>query len=137
MTRIGILLLALTLFGCQTNPQIFSEYRYAAYSWVGGNVNDMVTAWGEPTDASSMASSSQPGFKQWKLSDKKRGTRENSVGAGSFTKHACDTIAYYDVYGKIIEIDVQRSKNCDEVYAEQLDAMLRPGTPPPPNGETG
>jgi hypothetical protein len=136
MKRLGILFLAVALFGCQTNPQIFSEYRYAAYSWVGGDIDDMVAAWGEPSDASSLATSKQPGHKHWDLRDTKRGTREYTVGGGSFTKYACDTIAYYDVYGKIIEIDVKRSKNCDEVYADQLESMLRPGTPPPPNGET-
>ena len=128
MNRLAILFLALLVYGCTTSGSRIVEYRYVAYSWTGGNIEEMIEAWGTPKAGYEVATAEQPGRARWRAFSRV-GARE----APGY-RYFCDTVATFDTNGEITEIDIRRSDSCHRYYKD-LDAMLRPGVkPPPPKG---
>jgi len=130
MNRLAILFLALLVYGCTTSGSRIVKYRYVAYSWTDGNIEEMIEAWGTPNAGYEVATAEQPGRARWRAFSR-GGSGE--VG-GSGVRYSCDTIAIFEVSGKITEIDILNSNSCHRYY-KNLDSMLRPGVkPPPPKG---
>jgi len=116
----------LLLYGCETGGSRIVEYRYVAYSWTGGNIDEMIEAWGTPKAHYSRATATKPGSARWRVFSKVSG----GDGSGGY-RYFCDTIATFDAEGMITNIDIRRSEACHRYYKD-LGSMLRPGIKPPP-----
>ena len=127
MKLLSLLVFGLMLYGCATEAPRIVKYRYVAYSWTDGSIDDMIEAWGNPNKAYKKASEDEPGFARWRVFSR-LGSRE---GSGGGYRYFCDTIAVFGEDGKITEIEIRHSDSCGRYYKD-LDSMLRPGVAPPP-----
>ena len=127
MKLLTLLVCGIILYGCATEAPRMDKYQYAAYSWTGGSIDDMVETWGEPNKGYRRASVDEPGFARWRVFSKLGNPRES----GGVTRYFCDTIASFGEDGKIEQIRVRHSDSCGRYY-EDLDSMLRPGVAPMP-----
>jgi len=125
MIRLAALLAALVLVACDTNPPRIDDYRYVAYSWTGGNIDDMVAAWGEPNRGNEAATDENPGLARWRYFSR--------AGEGmGHHRYFCDLIVRYEPTGTISEIVIVRSDHCGSYYGDRIRSLLRPGVKPPP-----
>ena len=125
MYRLTALLIALLLAACDTNPPRIDDYRYVAYSWTGGNIDEMLAAWGEPNRGSGKAEDGHPGHARWRYFSR--------AGEGmSHHRYFCEMIAHYDSTGTLAEIEIIRSDHCGTLYGDRIRSLLRPGVKPPP-----
>ena len=126
MKNLATLLLAAFLCGCATDAPRVVEYRYVAYSWTGGNISDMIEAWGTPRAGHDEATPTTPGYARWRVFSRTGG---GGNGDGRI-RYFCDTIARFGMDGTIWEIDIRQSEYCHRYYKD-LSSMLRPGVKPP------
>lgn len=130
MKSIGLLVLAIMLFGCATDASRIDKYRYVAYSWVNGNIDEMIDAWGKPNRDYDKASENKPGLARWAVF-----SRAGNIEDGPAVRYHCDMTATFGNDGTIIDIRIRHSNSCHRYYKD-LDSMLRPGVKPPPEGTT-
>ena len=133
MKTLATLLLGAVLCGCATDAPRIVEYRYVAYSWTGGNISDMIEAWGTPRAGHDEATAATPGHARWRVFSRTGGGGSGSGSGG--IRYFCDTIARFDMDGTIYEIEIRQSDNCDRYYRD-LGSMLRPGVKPPTSTES-
>ena len=127
MKLLALLACGMMVYGCATEGPRVVKYRYVAYSWTDGNIDDMIEAWGKPNRGFREASKDEPGFARWRVFSRIGG----GAGSGGGYRYFCDTIAIFGGDGKIAEIDIRHSDSCGRYYKD-LDSMLRPGVAPPP-----
>ena len=125
MFRLAALFATLALVACETNPPRIDDYRYVAYSWTGGNIDEMFAAWGEPNRGNQGATARSLGSAKWRYFSR--------AGEGmSHHRYFCEMVAHYDTTGKIVEIEIIRSDHCGTHYGDRIRGLLRPGVKPPP-----
>jgi len=121
MKKITLPLIMVLVCGCATDASRIIEYRYVAYSWTDGNINDMIEAWGTPQGGYKEATDSYPGYARWRAFSRVGGAED-----GSGIRYHCDTIARFGADGTITKIEIRASDHCQRYYKD-LDSMLRPG----------
>ena len=127
MNRLALLIAILILAACDTNPPRIDDYRYVAYSWTGGNIDEMIAVWGKPNREHEPATAGAPGKARWRSF-----SRVGTGGTGESYRYFCEMIARFDEAGSISEIEIVRSQHCRTLYGEGIRDMLRPGVKPPP-----
>lgn len=100
------------------------NYRLAAMSWVGADIQEMLAAWPNPNRKCGSNRQVEARCARWKH------TGGTAGYWGSAVSHDCDTVAHYDVAGTVTDIDVNESRRCDDRYGEQLVVMNRGPTSP-------
>jgi hypothetical protein len=98
-----------------------SEFHKAAVSWVGAQVNDMITRWGEPTNLYIEATDERDGLARWRSTNN---TAASGPGMGAGTRYyTCIAEARYGTDGVITKVDTV-SSNCDKLFDEDHMANL-------------
>ena len=116
--RYLILFVAMFAFvGCSSNMEQTDKYRFAANSWAGGNIEEMVNAWGTPNAGFLPAKDGEDGVAGWSV----RSTQVAVAADGYY----CSTLVYFDASGTITSIDVRRSRSCQQYYRNQFECMTR------------
>ncbi len=131
MIRLAAVFALLSLAACDTNPPRIDDYRYVAYSWTGGNIDEMIAVWGEPNREHVQASADTLGKARWRSF-----SRYGAGGTPDSYRYFCDMTAHFDADGKVSEIEITRSDHCGTFYGEGIRDMLRPGVKPPPTWES-
>ena len=91
------------------------KYRFAAASWVGSNIMEMVEAWPHPMPHCGSKKGGAAGCVWWRHRD-----------LGSSFAYDCETVAYYDEAGVITTVDVKRSRDCYRLFEAHFDRMTWP-----------
>ena len=134
MYRVAILFLFVTVCACSTDATRIDPYRYAAYSWTDGNINDMIEVWGEPRALDFQeATDDEPGYAVWRAFSRTGGGGQGGDGG---IRYHCVMRAHFDTTGTISEVDIRRSDSCHRHYKD-LDTRIRPGVKPLPSGGSG
>ena len=121
MKKFTLPLIMVLICGCAADTSRIVKYRYVAYSWIDGNIGDMIEAWGAPQGGYKDATDSYPGHARWRAFSRLGGAEgDNSI------RYHCDTIARFGADGTIAEIEIRASDHCQRRYKD-LDSMLRPG----------
>ena len=127
MKNLALLMIAASILGCATEAPRIDQYSYVAYSWTGGNIGDMIEAWGTPKKGYEQATVDQPGYARWRV-----WSRFGRWETGGGIRHHCETVAVFGMDGTITEIEIRASVHCERYYKD-LDSMLRPGVKPLPD----
>lgn len=97
------------------------RFRAAAISWVGGSIEDMIRAWGEPQQRLIEAAPDQHGLVRWR----------DNASSGSADRviegYRCIVEARYAADDTILRVDTI-SQNCDQRFGDLLDRLTRRGT---------
>ena len=128
MIRLPVFLVVVFLSGCSgwggAGGEAKNLYEYAANSWVGAQIEQMVAAWGTPNRGYYPASSEEEGVAGWSV------WSQTGIGANREYRYRCETLAYFDSDGIIIRIVVKHAHSCDRPYAGQFKRMTRLNSPP-------
>ncbi len=92
-----------------------SRYVYAAKSWAGASIQEMVAAWGTPNAGYKPSERGDSGIAGWDVYAK----------SGQDYRYRCTTFAYFDSDGFITRIVVRHSRFCDRRYDGQYGTMTR------------
>ena len=128
MVRLPVFLVVVLLSGCSSWSGAGGEarnlYEYAANSWIGAQIEQMVEAWGTPNRGYYPASSEEEGVAGWSV------WSQTGIGANREYRYRCETLAYFDSDGIIIRIVVKHAHSCDRRYQGQFKRMTRLNSPP-------
>ena len=119
MIRLAMLCAVLTMPGCSIsgggvgNAPI--RYVYAAESWAGASIQEMVAAWGTPNSGYNPPDRGKDGIAGWNVFSR----------SGQDYRYRCTTLAYFDSYGLITRIVVMHSHSCHRRYEGQFGTMTR------------
>lgn len=119
MIRLALLCAVLAIPGCSTSGggvgNALNRYEYAAYSWTGASIQEMVAAWGTPNSGYKPPDSGKDGVAGWDV---------RSSSGGDY-RYRCTTLAYFDSDGLIIRIFVKHSRSCHRRYEGEFGRMTR------------
>jgi len=128
MIRLPVFLAVLSISGCSiwggTGGEEPNLYEYAANSWVGTPIEQMVTAWGTPNRGYYPANGEEEGVAGWSV------WSQTGIGDNKEYRYRCETLAYFDSHGIIVRIVVKHARSCDRPYEGQLERMTRLDSPP-------
>jgi len=91
------------------------DYSRAAMSWLGGEIDEMVAAWGTPNRGFLAAAGKQRGVAGWEV-------RSYS---GSDIRYHCASFAYFNSNGTILKIVVKHSYSCHRRFKNGFETMTR------------
>ena len=128
MIRLPVFLAVLSISGCSiwggTGGEEPNLYEYAANSWVGTPIEQMVTARGTPNRGYYPANGEEEGVAGWSV------WSQTGIGDNKEYRYRCETLAYFDSHGIIVRIVVKHARSCDRPYEGQLERMTRLNSPP-------
>ena len=123
MIRLPVFLAVLSISGCSiwggTGGEEPNLYEYAANSWVGTPIEQMVTAWGTPNRGYYPANGEEEGVAGWGIWSR------TGIGDNKEYRYRCETLAYFDSEGIIMRIVVTHAHSCDRPYKGQFERMTR------------
>ena len=119
MVRLSIVFAVLAVFGCASTSDGSNRYTRAANSWKGGNIMDMVAAWGTPNAGYLPADGEISGVAGWDVRYK------SGTGEGKVTYYHCTTFAYFNSNDAIVRIVVKNSRYCHRRYGDDIQSMTR------------
>lgn len=93
------------------------KYSYAATSWVGSNIQEMVAAWPHAMPSCGSRKGGAYGCVWW---------RHRNITKSMHSDYDCEAIAYYDKAGVITDVDVKRSRDCHRLFERHFDRMTWP-----------
>lgn len=116
------------MFGCSILGDAGSEspngYEFAANSWSGAKIEEMVAAWGTPNKGYKPPDSGGEGIAGWGL------WSQTGIGHNKTYRYRCETLAYFNSDGTITRIVVKHSRSCGRLYKGQFEKMTRPEKAP-------
>ena len=123
MIRLPVFLALACLSGCSTWSGASGEapnlYEYAANSWIGAQIEQMVAAWGTPNRGYHPANGEEEGVAGWGIWSR------TGIGDNKEYRYRCETLAYFDSEGIIMRIVVTHAHSCDRPYKGQFERMTR------------
>ena len=121
MIRLPVVLAFVFISGCSTwggaSGQATNLYKYAANSWIGAQIEQMVAAWGTPNRGYYPAKGEEQGVAGWGI------WSQTGIGDNKEYRYRCETLAYFDAEGIITRIVVKHALSCDRPYEGQLERM--------------
>ena len=125
MIRLAMLCAVVLILGCSVwSGEWQSRYEFAAHSWLGASIEDMVAAWGTPNRGYKPPGVGEEGIAGWGRSS------QTGIGANKTYRYRCETLAYFDSNGIIKRIVVKHSRSCDRLYEGPFKKMTRLESPP-------
>jgi hypothetical protein len=124
MSRAFNLVILLSCTGCaplaNETTSIGDEYSFAAKSWQGSYIEEMIAAWPNPNMYCGSNTIGEAGCAWW------RHNRTPGPSGNPTYDYRCEAIARYDEAGVIFRIEVRQSINCHRRFKDRFDRMTRP-----------
>ena len=123
MSRLILFLAVWTMLGCSASGGLTGEasnrYEYAANSWLGARIEEMVATWGTPNSGYIPPEPGKHGVAGWNAYS------VSGSGDDKSYRYRCTTLAYFDSNGLITRIVVKHSRSCDRRYGDEFGTMTR------------